>query len=59
MPRVYIETLNDKGISKYLQRSLYAALPCQEVLSMRTSHSPFLSAPKELASHLLSVASSR
>jgi len=58
VPRAYIETLNDKGISNSLQRSLYSALPCEKVLSMNTSHSPFFSAPKELADHLLSLASS-
>ena len=57
VPRVYIETLNDKGVSNSLQRSMCKFLPCEKVLSMRTSHSPFLSAPKELTSHLLSVAS--
>lgn len=55
IPRIYIETLNDKGISPTLQKKMYSAVPCERVVSMNTSHSPFLSAPKELASHLISL----
>jgi len=57
VPRVYIETLNDRGNSIALQRRMCEILPC-EVISMRTSNSPFLSAPGELASHLLAIAKS-
>jgi len=56
VPRTYIETLNDRGLSHGLQKKMYTALPCERVLSMNTGHSPFLSAPKELASLLLSFA---
>jgi hypothetical protein len=35
---------------------MYTAVPCEQVLSMNTSHSPFLSAPQALAKHLLSLA---
>jgi pimeloyl-ACP methyl ester carboxylesterase len=59
VPRVYIETLNDRGISNPIQRRMYEDLPCEEVLAMRTSHSPFLSAPDELASLLTSISRSR
>jgi hypothetical protein len=31
---------------------MYERLPCQNVVSMETSHSPFFSAPEELAGHL-------
>jgi hypothetical protein len=31
------------------------AMPCQEVISMDTDHSPFFSAPDELTGHLLSL----
>ena len=53
--RVYIETLQDKGVTTSLQRKMYTATPCQKIISMETSHSPFLSAPKELVSHLTSL----
>ena len=53
--RAYISCLRDKAISPSLQEKLYKALPCEKVISMDTSHSPFLSAPEELAKHLLSI----
>ncbi|HEU4759336.1 MAG TPA: alpha/beta fold hydrolase [Dehalococcoidia bacterium] len=55
IPRVYIECLRDHAISVAVQRQMYAALPCQRVTSMDTSHSPFFSAPAELARHLTSL----
>ena len=54
VPRVYIECLRDNAIPIDAQRSMYAAFPCKKVLTMDTSHSPFFSAPEELAKHLLS-----
>jgi len=53
--RVYIETLEDKALVPALQREMYLATPCEKVISMKTSHSPFYSAPQDLASHLLSL----
>lgn len=53
--RVYIETLQDKGVSPALQKKMYTATPCKRVSSMETSHSPFLSAPEQLVSHLTSL----
>ncbi len=55
IPRIYIETLEDKAVPPPLQKQMYEALPCERVLSMSTSHSPFLSAPEELVKHLLAV----
>ena len=52
VPRVYIETLQDRAISPSFQKEMYERLPCQRVISMNTSHSPFFSAPEELAEHL-------
>jgi pimeloyl-ACP methyl ester carboxylesterase len=54
--RVYIECLRDRAIGPGLQRQMYTAVPCHQVISMDTDHSPFLSAPEELAAHLISVA---
>jgi pimeloyl-ACP methyl ester carboxylesterase len=53
--RVYIETLRDKGVTPTLQKKMYTRTPCQKIISMETSHSPFLSAPEQLASHLTSL----
>jgi len=55
IPRVYIETLRDRGVSPSLQRKMYTTLPCQLVIPMQTSHSPFFSAPQELVRHLTSL----
>ena len=52
VPRVFIECLRDQAHSLPFQRSVYATFPGQQVISMDTSHSPFFSAPDELAAHL-------
>ena len=56
IPRVYVETLQDRSIPPSLQKRMYSELPCREVIPMNTGHSPFLAAPEELAAHLLSSA---
>ena len=55
VPRIYIQCLRDRSISPALQKQMYEALPCERVISMETSHSPFLSAPAELVTHLTSL----
>ena len=55
IPRVYIECLQDKAISPSIQKKMYTNLPCEKVISMNTSHSPFFSAPEALAGHLLAL----
>jgi len=56
VPRAYIECLRDRILSINLQRSMQAAAPCETVLEIDTDHSPFYSAPEELAAHLLEIA---
>jgi pimeloyl-ACP methyl ester carboxylesterase len=55
VPRVFISCSRDKAISPSIQEKLYKALPCEKVITLDTSHSPFFSAPEELADHLLSI----
>ncbi len=55
IPRVYIECLRDQGISPGLQKKMYTTAPCQRVISMQTSHSPFLSQPEQLVNHLTTL----
>lgn len=55
IPRVYIETLRDRALGPTTQKKMYTALPCQKVYSLPTSHSPFLSAPDQLATCLLEI----
>jgi pimeloyl-ACP methyl ester carboxylesterase len=56
-PRVYIECRRDRAVSLSEQRRMVSAIPCRQVISMDTDHSPFLSAPDELTAHLLSLQS--
>jgi pimeloyl-ACP methyl ester carboxylesterase len=55
VPRVYVECLRDRAISPAAQKRMYEASPCERVVSMDASHSPFLSRPEELVSHLTSL----
>jgi len=55
VPRVFIECLKDQAIPLQMQRRMVADMPCDRVLSLNTSHSPFFSAPDKLAVHLLSL----
>ncbi len=55
IPRVYVETLEDRAISPSLQKEMYERVPCQKVISMEAGHWPFYSAPEELAGHLTSL----
>jgi pimeloyl-ACP methyl ester carboxylesterase len=57
LPRVYIECTHDRAISIDVQRAMVKASPCKNVFSIETDHSPFLSAPTQLAAHLGSLAS--
>jgi hypothetical protein len=55
VPRVYIETLQDRALPVAAQRRMYAHLPCETTFALNTSHSPFLSQPRELAEILTSM----
>lgn len=55
VPRVYVETANDRVISLAAQRRMQAALPCATV-RLGTGHAPFLAAPGLLAARLASEA---
>lgn len=57
VPRAYIECTEDRAILPELQRLMQKELPCKYVMKMNTDHSPFFSAPSELAAHLLELAS--
>jgi pimeloyl-ACP methyl ester carboxylesterase len=55
--RAYIHCTDDRSIAIALQREMVARNPCDPVVTMTTSHSPFLSAPKVLAEVLDDIAS--
>jgi len=53
--KVYIECLQDRAVTPAQQRLMYTRTPCDQVISMNASHSPFLSLPEELADHLAAI----
>lgn len=55
VPRYYIECTGDRLVPISLQREMYSAMPCQRVYSIYADHSPFFSAPAELAAALLAI----
>jgi pimeloyl-ACP methyl ester carboxylesterase len=55
IPRIYISCTEDRAISPALQSRMIDNLGCQKVISMATSHSPFLSEPVALCEHLMSL----
>jgi len=56
VPRVYIETLQDRSVFNELQRLMYTETPCAQVYSLDTDHAPQLSAPDALTALLGEVA---
>jgi pimeloyl-ACP methyl ester carboxylesterase len=54
--RHYIECLADRAITISDQRRMQALQPCATVITLDADHSPFLSAPHELADALISIA---
>lgn len=49
IPRAYVECTRDKTICIDLQREMTAAMPCAELTSLDSAHSPFFSMPEALA----------
>lgn len=60
VPRIYIECLQDAALTVDHQRAIRSGVAWDEVFSLDTGHSPFFSAPEQLADHLMaSVAFAR
>ncbi len=55
VPRAFIECLDDRTISLAAQRRMQSRLPCDPVFTLEGDHSPFLSAPQDLARILISI----
>ena len=55
VPRAYIHCTEDRAIGYTMQRVMVQATPCDPVLTLQCGHSPFLTAPAELAAALLSL----
>ncbi len=54
--RFYIEGTRDNAVSLAYQRAMTARTPCEAVFTLEGDHSPFLSAPDELAGLLDAIA---
>ena len=57
VPRWYIECTHDNAILIDMQRKMVTMTPCK-VISMACGHTPFYSAPEELAEHLDAISKS-
>ncbi|MEW9701981.1 alpha/beta fold hydrolase [Paenibacillus sp. SI8] len=53
--RVYIETLQDHAVSNGLQKLMYAATSCKQIITLDSGHSSFLSETEGLAKHLMTL----
>lgn len=58
-PMTYIECLQDRVISPALQKQMQEHAPFKQVLTLDSSHSPFLSQPTELAEMLHGIVGGR
>ncbi|KUJ60288.1 hypothetical protein AR687_18470 [Flavobacteriaceae bacterium CRH] len=56
VPRFYIECTEDKAVTPFIQRKMYAETICEKVYSIPTSHSPFFSKPEELSAIFCEIA---
>jgi pimeloyl-ACP methyl ester carboxylesterase len=57
IPRYYIECYRDRAITLRVQREMQKQSPCRQAFAIDTDHSPFFSAPDQLAKVLSRVAS--
>jgi pimeloyl-ACP methyl ester carboxylesterase len=53
VPRVYVETTEDRALPIAIQRRMHEALPCAAIAPIASGHSPFLSMPDALAEQLV------
>jgi pimeloyl-ACP methyl ester carboxylesterase len=54
--RAYVECADDRALPVAFQRSMREAVPCDEVRTLGTGHSPFFAAPDDLRAVLEAVA---
>jgi pimeloyl-ACP methyl ester carboxylesterase len=59
IPRYYVECERDHAIAIQLQRKMQKHSPCRQTFSIDTDHSPFFSAPEEMAEILGRIASTQ
>ena len=54
--RFYIKTTYDQAVTPKLQDLMIAGLPCEDVFTLKSDHSPFFSRPAQLTKPLLDIA---
>lgn len=54
--RFYIECMEDKAVTPFIQQKMYNETVCEKLYQMQTSHSPFFSKPQELSDIFLEIA---
>ena len=59
VPRAYIKTSQDRAVTPKLQALMLNRTPCDPVLTVESSHTPFLSRPAELARLIVQAASAK
>lgn len=52
VPKYYIESLHDQGVSTVLQQKMVAATPVAKVYTLESGHSPYFAKPAELVTIL-------
>jgi pimeloyl-ACP methyl ester carboxylesterase len=57
VPAYYIETRRDRAVPLTMQRNIQSQHPFRRVFSLDSDHSPFFSAPHDLVSLLVAIAS--
>ena len=55
VPRYYIATDYDRAISPYIQEKMYTENPCEEVIHIKSGHSPFFSNVPQLKNILVNI----
>lgn len=53
--RFYITTTQDNAVPPAVQQKMYTAMPCEKVMTMATSHSPFTANPQQLVEFLTTL----
>ncbi|WP_242128668.1 alpha/beta fold hydrolase [Sphingobium sp. Sx8-8] len=56
VPKIYVELTDDRTLTLERQRLIQSEVELQDVIAIDADHSPFLSAPEELARALVAVA---
>lgn len=56
VPSCYIKTAQERAVTPLLQDAMLEETPCGEVVTMNTSHTPFLAAPAEMAKAFIRLA---